>query len=187
MSSYSTRGIAGGGCPDAQLLDIAGPAEVFSRASRLLSREGGGPPAYVVELLANKAGPVITSSGLALIAAHAFSDVRGGLDTLLVSGGRGTDLAVRDRSLIAWLRRMAPPRVRRLASVCTGAFILAEAGLLDGKRVTTHWASCARLAKQYPRLTVEPDPIFIQQGSVYTSAVVTPGVDVTLSLAAEGH
>jgi len=187
MSSYPTRRVAALGFPEAQLLDIAGPLEVFSRASRLLSREGRGPPAYVVELLAHKAGPVVTSSGLALVAARAFSDVRGGLDTLVVSGGRGTDLAVRDRSLIAWLRRMAPPRVRRLASVCTGAFILAEAGLLDGKRVTTHWASCARLARQYPRLSVEPDPIFIQQGSVYTSAGVTSGMDLALSLVAEDH
>src|SRR6202158_5423738 len=108
MSSYPTRRVAALGFPEAHLLAIAALLEVFSRASRLLSREGGGPPAYVVELLAHKAGPVVTSSGLALIAARAFSDVRGGLDTLVVSGGRGTDLAVRDRSLIAWLRRMAP-------------------------------------------------------------------------------
>lgn len=189
MSSFSTRRVAAVGFADAQLLDIAGPLEVFSRATRLLSREGetGGPPAYVVELLAHTAGPVVTSSGLALTASRAFSDVRGGLDTLLVAGGRGTQLAVEDRSLIGWIRRMAPPRVRRLASVCTGAFILAEAGLLDGKRVTTHWASCARLAKQYPRLSVEPDPIFIQQGSIYTSAGVTAGMDLALSLVAEDH
>jgi hypothetical protein len=117
---------------DAQILDVVGPLEVFSRAARLLTDEGKrGPLPYAVEILAPRRGRVVTSSGIPLLANRSFREVRGGVDTLFVSGGRGTEAALRDRALIQWLRRMAP-RVDRLASVCTGAFILAEAGLLDG-------------------------------------------------------
>jgi transcriptional regulator GlxA family with amidase domain len=173
---------------DAQLLDIAGPLEVFSRAARLATDEGRrGPPLYTVEILARRAGPVTTSSGLSVLAQRGFSDVRGDhIDTLLVAGGRGIPAAVADRRLVAFVRRLAA-RVRRLASVCTGAFVLAEAGLLDGKRVTTHWSACARLAAAYPRLMVDPDPIFIRQGKLYTSAGVTAGMDLALALVEEDH
>ncbi len=187
MISRDVRRIAVVGFPDAQLLDICGPLEVFSRASRVISDEGRRrPEVYAVELLAHRAGPVRTSSGLALVAARSFKSVRDGLDTLLVAGGRGTNAALRDRALIDWLRRIGP-RVRRLASVCTGTFLLAEAGLLDGKRVTTHWASCEKLATNYPRLTVDPDPIFVRQGRLYTTAGVTSGMDLALALVAEDH
>jgi transcriptional regulator GlxA family with amidase domain len=187
MVARNARRIAVVGFSDAQLLDICGPLEVFSRASRIISDEGGrGPEVYSVELLAHRAGPVRTSSGLALIAARSFQSVRGGLDTLLVAGGRGTEAALRDRALIEWLRRIAP-RVRRFGSVCTGTFLLAEAGLLDGKRVTTHWASCQKLAAKYPRLVVDPDPIFIREGPLYTTAGVTSGMDLALAMVAEDH
>jgi transcriptional regulator GlxA family with amidase domain len=187
MIARHTRRIAVVGFPEAQLLDICGPLEVFSRASRVITDEGRrGPDVYSVELLAHHAGPVRTSSGLALVAARSFRSVRGGIDTLLVAGGRGTDAALHDRALINWLRRIAP-RVRRLASVCTGTFLLAEAGLLDGKRVTTHWASCQKLAAMYPRLTVDPDPIFIREGRLYTTAGVTSGMDLALALVAEDY
>jgi transcriptional regulator GlxA family with amidase domain len=108
------------------------------------------------------------------------------IDTLIVAGGLGTRAAVSDPALIAWLRRAAP-RVRRLASVCSGAFLLAEAGLLDGRRATTHWSSCADLARRYPRVKVEPDPIFVRDGNVYTSAGVTSGMDLALALVEEDH
>lgn len=171
----------------AQILDVVGPLEVFARAGRYLSEEGRrGPPPYQVEILARRAGPVTTSSGLDLVAARRFTDVRTGIDTLLVSGGLGVHDAARDASLRRWLGRVAP-RVRRLGSVCTGTFVLAASGLLDGKRVTTHWASCARLQREYPRLTVDPDPIFIKHGRIYTSAGVTAGMDLALALLEEDH
>jgi len=112
--------------------------------------------------------------------------VKEGIDTLLVAGGRGTAAALRDRPLIAWLRSMAP-RVRRVGSVCSGSFLLAEAGLLDGRRATTHWGWCDTLAKQYPAVTVAPDPIFVRDGNVYTSAGVTAGMDLALALVEEDH
>jgi transcriptional regulator GlxA family with amidase domain len=175
------------GFPDAQLLDICGPLEVFSRAARLLTdEERRGPLPYEVELVGLRRGPLVASSGLTLTCARAFSDVRGGVDTLLVSGGRGVAAVLTNRALIAWLGRMAG-RVRRLASVCTGSFLLAEAHLLDGKRATTHWSACARMAKRYPAITVDPDPIFIRQGHIYTSAGVTAGMDLALALVEEDH
>jgi transcriptional regulator GlxA family with amidase domain len=170
---------------DAQLLDVCGPLEVFGRAARLLTDEGQrGPLPYTVEILARRAGPVRTSSGIELVAKRAFGQVRGGVDTLLIAGGRGVAAAVRDERLIAFVRRMAP-RVRRLCSVCTGTFVLARAGLLDGKRATTHWSACARLAAEFPRVEVDPDPIFIRAGHLYTSAGVTAGMDLALALVEE--
>jgi transcriptional regulator GlxA family with amidase domain len=175
------------GYPDAQLLDIVGPLEVFSRAARLFTEEGRrGELPYSVELVGLTRGRLIASSGLELNCARAFADVRGGVDTLMISGGRGMPAALGNAALIAWLRRMAG-RVRRLAAVCTGSFLLAEAQLLDGKRATTHWGACARMAERYPRVTVDPDPIFIRQGSIYTSAGVTAGMDLALALVEEDH
>jgi transcriptional regulator GlxA family with amidase domain len=172
---------------DAQLLDIVGPLEVFAVAARLAAAEGRpGPLPYRVEILARQAGPLTTSSGLAIVAGRSFADVRGAIDTLLVAGGRGTPAALADRALIAFLRRQAR-RVRRLASVCSGTFLLAEAGLLDGKRATTHWRSAARLARRYPLVTVDAEPIFIRQGRIYTSAGVTAGMDLALALVEEDH
>lgn len=172
---------------DAQILDVVGPLEVFSRAGRVLTDEGRrGPAPYSVEILAARRGRVVTSSTLALYAARGFREVRGRIDTLMVAGGRGVEAALRDRALIRWLRRAAP-RAGRVASVCTGAFLLAEAGLLDGKRVTTHWARCASLAARYPRLSVDPDPIFVGHGRLYTSAGVTAGMDLALALVEADH
>jgi transcriptional regulator GlxA family with amidase domain len=172
---------------DAQILDIVGPLEVFSRAARLISDEGRrGPLPYTVEVLARHAGPITTSCGIAIVAARSYRSVRAGIETLVVSGGRGVQPALADRQLIAWLRRMAP-RVKRLASVCTGAFVLAEAGLLDGKRAATHWRSCDALASRYPEVDVDPEPIFVKQGRIFTSAGVTAGMDLALALVEEDH
>jgi transcriptional regulator GlxA family with amidase domain len=113
-------------------------------------------------------------------------EVSGGIDTLLVAGGIGAPRAAADRALIGWLRRIAP-RARRLGSVCTGAFLLAEAGLLDGRRATTHWRFCRQLAERYPRVAVDPDPIFVRDRRVYTSAGVTAGMDLALALVEEDH
>jgi transcriptional regulator GlxA family with amidase domain len=173
--------------PDVQILDVTGPLEVFARAARWLADHGRrGPLAYAVEILGPRAGTIRTSSGLRLGVDRAYGGAASGIDTLLVAGGVGTAAAMRDRALLAWLARSAP-RVRRLGSVCSGAFVLAEAGLLDRRRVTTHWSVCGALAERYPRIRVEPDPIFIRDGRIYTSAGVTAGMDLALALVEEDH
>jgi transcriptional regulator GlxA family with amidase domain len=115
-----------------------------------------------------------------------LGNVRGPLDTLVVAGGTGTARALEDRALVGLVKRAAG-RARRVASVCTGAFLLAEAGLLDGRRATTHWSACARLAARYPQLEVDPDPIFVRDGRIWTSAGVTAGMDLALALVEEDH
>ncbi|MCW5891535.1 MAG: GlxA family transcriptional regulator [bacterium] len=165
--------------PGVHMLDVAGPLEVFAAATRLLGPGAATP--YRVEILAGRPGPVATQSGLRLVADRAWRAVREPLDTLLVAGGAGTEAAMADVALLAWLRRMAP-RVRRLGSVCSGSFVLAEAGLLDGRRATTHWAWCEALAARHPRVRVERDPIFVRDGDVWTSAGVTAGMDLALAL-----
>jgi transcriptional regulator GlxA family with amidase domain len=158
-----------------QLLDAAGPAEVFSQATRL------GAPGYDVTLVGRSAA---TTAGISLAPLVDFAAARGALDTLMVAGGLGTAEAQRDDELVGWVRAAAE-RSRRVTSVCSGAFVLARAGLLDGRRATTHWDSCALLARRYPAITVDPDPIFVRDGNVYTSAGVTAGMDLTLALVEE--
>jgi transcriptional regulator GlxA family with amidase domain len=187
MTTSASRHVAVVTFPDAEVLDVTGPLEVFSQAARILgSGEARAEPAYRVEVLARRAGPIAMSSGIRLVAERAIGEVKGGIDTLLVAGGRGTVAALTDELLLAWLRRMAR-RVRRIASVCSGTFLLAEAGLLDGRRATTHWEVCGELARRYPRVIVEEDPIFVRDGSVYTSAGVTAGMDRALALVEEDH
>jgi transcriptional regulator GlxA family with amidase domain len=181
-SPLSVRRIAVLGFPDAQVLDIVGPLAIFGDVARWMrDRNEATAVRYEIELVAPRAGRFRTSCGLELVATRAARDLRGGIDTLLVAGGQGTRAAAEDRALLAWLRRVAP-RVRRLGSVCTGTFILAAAGLLDRRRVTTHWASAARLQETFPRLRVDPDPIWVKDGNVYTSAGVTAGMDLSLAL-----
>jgi transcriptional regulator GlxA family with amidase domain len=110
-----------------------------------------------------------------------FRSLRGPVDTLLVAGGTGLDEAARDKQLLAWLRKMAP-HVRRFGSICTGAFLLAAAGLLDGKRATTHWKWADDLVKRCPNAIIDPDPIYIRDGNTYTTAGVTAGMDLALAL-----
>jgi transcriptional regulator GlxA family with amidase domain len=173
--------------PDAQIIDITGPLEVFGRAARWMTDEQGWRiPAYTVEIVATKAGAFATSSGLRLIADRPITQVHGPIDTLLVAGGRGTTDAIRDRALIDWLRGSIH-RTRRICSVCTGAFLLAEAGLLDGLSATTHWRQCEQLATRYPAVSVETDPIFVRAGKIFTSAGVTAGIDLALALLEEDH
>jgi len=168
--------------PDLQILDAVGPLEVFARANQVFAeRHAGAPPPYELHLVARAAGPVATSTGFALVAPSSLTEVRGPLDTLIVAGGNGVFAAGRDRALMRWLGRQAP-RARRVASVCTGAFLLAELGLLDGLRVTTHWSACELLQRRYPKLRVDPDPIYVREGRVWTSAGVTAGMDLALAL-----
>ena len=158
-----------------QALDAIGPAEVFSQAERLR------PGSYAVQLAGAAAD---TTSGLTIGPLVALEDCRGELDTLMVAGGEGVREAAADEALVGWVRSAAG-RSRRVASVCSGAFVLARAGLLDGRRATTHWDSCALLARRFPLITVEPDPIFVRDGNVYTSAGVTAGMDLALALVEE--
>ena len=163
--------------PGVQTLDVTGPAEVF-RAASLLK-----PPGYDVTVAALDIEPLRTAT-VSLAPDKRLADCTGALDTLLVAGGTGTRRAEDDERLVSWIAGAAR-RSRRVASVCTGAFLLARAGLLDGRRATTHWASCADLAARYPAVTVEPDPIFVRDGDVVTSAGVTAGMDLALGLVEE--
>ena len=167
--------------PDAQILDIAGPMEVFARTARWLSdRRGFAVPAYSVELIATAAGAVATSSGLALLARH---DIAAApiCDTLLVTGGVGFAHVCDDADVLAWIAAQAP-RVPRLGSICTGALILAAAGVLDGRAATTHWAYLDLLARRAPTCRVDRDAVYVRSGHVYTSAGVTAGIDLALAL-----
>jgi transcriptional regulator GlxA family with amidase domain len=163
-----------------QSLDVTGPAEVFSIATRFFGAQ------YKVELVTPTGAPARSHSGLSLNADHAIEGVKGSIDTLIVAGGAGATAAAKDERLVAWIARAAG-RSRRVASVCTGAFLLAEAGVLDGRRATTHWSECASLAERYPQVTVDSDPIFVRDGKVSTSAGVTAGMDLALALLDEDH
>jgi transcriptional regulator GlxA family with amidase domain len=166
-----------------QTLDVTGPYEVFAGANRLAASCGGAPP-YVLEIVAPRARRFRTSSGLDIAADRALGPLPAGIDTLVVAGGAGALDAAADRAVTRWIARAAS-RARRVASVCTGAFLLAEAGLLDGRRATTHWAACEPFAARYPSISVEPDRIHVKDGRVYTSAGVTAGMDLALALVQE--
>src|SRR5918994_2974596 len=164
-----------------ELLDIAGPTSVFSTATSLLRRRSG----YDVRLVAERAGPVVTSSGVTLTAEQALGSLRGAIDTLIVPGGLQGALDSAS-PLVPIVSRLAP-RVRRLASVCSGAFILSRAGLLDGRAAVTHWAACDQLRRSNPRCRVEDDRIFVRDGNVWTSAGVSTGIDLALAMVEEDH
>lgn len=168
---------------DAQILDITGPMEVFSQAARFLAgHRASDEPAYTLSLIAETAGPVKTSSGLCLMADRGFPDVgESPFDTLMVAGGSGVHTACCQPGVVGFVREQGR-RVRRLASICTGTFILAEAGLLEGRTATTHWSDSRRLAREYPGINVAPDQIFVKDGHIYSSAGVTAGIDLALAL-----
>ena len=172
------------GFPDAQILDITGPLEVFARGTRWLRDKGiTRNPAYTVELVAPKAGPFAVSSGLRMVAERSYRDVSR-VDTLLVAGGLGVDAVMEDADMLGWIRRMAP-KVRRLGSVCTGALILARAGLLENKAATTHWNRVSDLEGASPSIHVHGDDIYVRDGKIYTSAGVTAGMDMALAMLEE--
>jgi transcriptional regulator GlxA family with amidase domain len=164
--------------PDFQLLDAAGPIAAFDAASREMSAR-----AYRMRVFAPVAGPVASTSGVALVA-EPFTAAVTPLDTLIVAGGPGARMSDPDPTTLAWVRAMAAS-ARRVASVCTGAFLLAAAGLLDGRRATTHWQRAALFARQFPRVRVDPDRIFVRDGNIWTSAGITAGIDLALALIGE--
>jgi transcriptional regulator GlxA family with amidase domain len=167
--------------PEVQLLDIAGPSSVFTTASRLVSPKR---PGYRVELAALRPGPVVTQGGVQLHATLSLDRIRGPFDTLLVPGGEVLMEPDTEPELSPRLRLLAG-RCQRMASVCTGSFLLARAGLLDGKRATTHWLGCEALQRQHPRCEVLPNQIFVRDGRIWTSAGVTSGIDLALAMVEE--
>lgn len=163
---------------DVQVLDVTGPLQVFASANDLAAARGLPPP-YAVRMIA-QGETVLCSAGLGLHAAP-LPAVDSAADTLIVAGGAGVNAALGNADLLAWVREHAA-HCRRVASVCSGAFLLAACGLLDGRRVATHWSRCAELAEKYPRLQVDNEPIFINDGQVWTSAGITAGIDLALAL-----
>lgn len=168
-----------------EILDATAPVEAFEMANRILSDHKAPQTGYHMVLLAEQGGPVATSSGIRLVADSWF-DSTDEIDTLIVAGSPESSLrkALANKALIGWVRKRGA-HVRRLVSVCSAAFILAEAGMLDGRRATTHWMDAEQLGKEYPTVRVEPDAIFVRDGSVATSAGITAGLDLTLSLIEE--
>ena len=164
--------------PGVQLLDVTGPLQVFASANEALATSGRAA-FYEVRVVAQETA-VATSSGLALVAERIPSDAAV-IDTLIVAGGGGVHAAARNKRLVTWIGRRAA-NARRVASVCTGAWLLAAAGLLEEKRVVTHWADCQALAQAHPKARVETDPIFLEDGKIWTSAGVTSGIDMCLAM-----
>ncbi|MEE7479023.1 AraC family transcriptional regulator [Methylobacterium hispanicum] len=162
-----------------QIIDVAGPAQVLTTAN-----EEGAVPPYAVRVAALQAGAIQTASGFALVA----EDIPavGRIDTLVVPGGPGVHV-LRDDTRMASALRDLGGRADRVCAVCTGAFLLAGAGMLDGRNAVTHWRSCERLAREYPSVTVDPEPLFLNDGPIWTTAGVTAGIDLMLSLIERDH
>jgi transcriptional regulator GlxA family with amidase domain len=174
--------------PGTEILDLVGPFQVFARTAEMFSRQNpGSPPIYSVEVITtSRQRSVVTNGGLRIAAHDTFRRVRGEIDTLLIAGGSAIENDEIGVEVVEWIRKVAR-RVRRIGSVCTGALLLARAGLIDGRKATTHWNWCALLARKYPRADVDPNPIFIRDENVYTSAGVTAGMDLALALVEEDH
>lgn len=182
-SSVDTKTIVFLAAPSTQILDVTGPFQVFVRASEIFLREHPGKRAPYKVLLASttRRKSITTNCGLVLAATDTFRSLRGSIDTLLVAGGTGVEKAAQGKELVRWLRRAAQ-RARRIGSICTGAFLLASAGLLDGKRAVTHWKWASELAQKFKNVVVDPDPIYIRDGNTYTTAGVTAGMDLAFAL-----
>jgi transcriptional regulator GlxA family with amidase domain len=178
---WSPRRVLIIGYQDAELLDVACPADVLHAANRL-----GAKPRYEIRLASVDGKVIHCECGLTLAAQLRLDQVGAGLDTVIVAGGSGHETAADDIRLITHLRRLADTS-RRVASVCTGSTVLAAAGLLTGRRATTHWRYASLLARRYPAVTVDPVPLFIKDGNVYTSAGVTSALDLTLAFVEEDH
>lgn len=173
------------GYPDVQALDVIGPCDVFSGATRYLAATAG-EGGYSVSLVAARGTAVATGSGLELVAGR-LPDPDEPVGTILIPGGFGVEEASTCPATVGWLRRAAP-RAERVITICTGAFLAAEAGLLDDRRATTHWAWAARLAERYPGVHVDPEPIFVRSSDrIWTSAGVTAGIDLALALVEADH
>jgi transcriptional regulator GlxA family with amidase domain len=168
------------GFPGVQALNVVGPHEVFTGAS-LLTRGG-----YDVVVASIDGQSVTTATGLTFVSTP-LPDAGDPVDTVVLPGGGGVHAARSDVELIGWIKTVSGT-ARRVVTVCTGAFLAAEAGLLDGHRATTHWAFAERLAREFPTVDVDPDPIFARSSeTVWTAAGVTAGIDLALSLVEDDH
>jgi transcriptional regulator GlxA family with amidase domain len=169
------------GFPGVQALDLVGPSEVFTGATIYLQSLGRAGEGYNVSVVSQNGQPATTGTGLALVA-EPLPDPRNPVDTIVLPGGFGVDDARHNPELIGWIT-IAAENARRVVSVCTGAFIAAQAGLLDGCIATTHWAFAGRMAHEFPCVKVDPEPIFVRSSEkVWTAAGVTAGIDLALSL-----
>lgn len=160
-----------------QALDIVGPADAFAQAGQV----DGARVSYAVTLLGTEPGPITAASGVRMLPDRLIGEVSEPFDTLLVAGSPDYHEGGRDLALLRWLAEMAP-RTRRVGSICNGAFLLAAAGLLDGRRATTHWQFAKQLSEMHPKARIEPDQIFVRDGNLYSSAGVTAGIDLVLAL-----
>jgi transcriptional regulator GlxA family with amidase domain len=170
--------------PGVQSLDVTGPLEVFAGAQQLIERTASADRGYEVLTVSRDGEPLRTSSGLTITPDFSLMAAPRRIDTLIVPGGAGRKRAVAEETLIDWLVETSPA-VRRTAAVCTGAFLLARAGLLDGRRATTHWAAARELERMHTAVHVDPDPIYVRDGDIWTSAGVTAGMDLALALVEE--
>ena len=187
-ASKTTRRVVLVGAPGTQILDLVGPFQIFTRAAELFAAKNPSrAPIYSVEVVStSRSRPVLTNCGLAVTAHRTFREVKQPIDTLLIAGGNAIECGDISEEVLQWIRDLATG-TRRIGSVCTGALLLAQAGLLNGKKATTHWKYCELLATTYPRVEVNPDPIFVRDGNIYTSAGVTTGMDLSLALIEEDH
>jgi transcriptional regulator GlxA family with amidase domain len=184
---WPTRRIALLVLPGIHLMSVAGPVDVFVRASLALTRSGKRrTPAYEVQLLTTDSAPLSTGSGLSLAGGVSWREARPGIDTLLVLAGADRANYSVDPDMLEWIRARAQ-EVRRIGSVCAGAFVLAAAGILDGHQATTHWELADDLARRYPRIAVDGDRIYTQEGKIWTSAGVSTGIDLALAMVEEDH
>jgi transcriptional regulator GlxA family with amidase domain len=167
-----------------QLLDVAGPVQSFASANEVAKDTGVSAP-YRIVVASSHSGPLCSSAGLPLLTQPVATATRKArVDTLIIPGGAGVHAALKDTRTMNWVRRQLSV-ARRIASVCTGAFLLAETGILAGRRATTHWKSCNRLQELYPDVLVDPDPIYLHDGPIWTSAGITAGIDLSLALIEE--
>ncbi|MEJ8476342.1 GlxA family transcriptional regulator [Roseibium algae] len=164
--------------PNSQILDVVGPLQVFASVNDLETAKGR--PALYDPVVIGKDSNMSSSSGLALVV-QPLPPEKLPVDTLVIPGGWGINAACQDQELVDWVVQRSR-QARRTVSVCSGAFLLATAGLLDGRRAVTHWQRCAEFAERFPKVKVDPDPIFIQDGSIWTSAGVTAGIDLAMAL-----
>jgi transcriptional regulator GlxA family with amidase domain len=174
------------GFPGVQSLDLSGPSEVFTSSTLCLRGMGRADDGYEVRVVSRNGEPATTGTGLALVA-EPLPDPRDPVDTIVLPGGFGTDAARQNPDVIGWIQ-IAAGNARRVVSVCTGAFLAAQAGLLDACVATTHWAFAGQLAREFPKITVDPEPIFVRSSDqVWTAAGVTAGIDLALSLVEDDY
>lgn len=170
--------------PDGEMLGFMGPLGVLREANYLLDYCGRSDVGYDIEIVTTVPGAVFTEGGLNIVVDKDCHSIRGSIDTLIFQSIDEQELCLRDCRFLSWVSRKAAT-VRRVATICGGTYILAEAGVLDGRRATTHWAACDDFRRRYPEVDLDADPLFTKDGNIYTTAGVTAGIDLLLALVEE--